>query len=46
MGKATFIFLLAIVIMFVSGSLFLAYWSPHVTQTRVEKVLPDSRFPR
>jgi hypothetical protein len=46
MGKVAFIFALAVVTTLVGGCLFLAYWNPHVSQTRVEKVLPDTRFPR
>jgi len=46
MGKATIVFVLAIVLLVLCGGLFLAFWDIPAPSTPVEKVLPDARFPK
>jgi hypothetical protein len=46
MGKVTFTLLFVIVLAIAAGCLYLAYGDFPAPSARVEKVLPDSRFPR
>ena len=46
MGKVTLILGIVIALVIVAGCLFLAYSDFPTQRTRVEKVLPDARFPK
>ena len=46
MGKVTIFLILILVLVIVGGFVALAYWDFPAPWTRVEKVLPDARFPK
>jgi hypothetical protein len=46
MGKLTIGFVVIIVLAALGGAVFLALWNPPAPSAPVEKVLPDSRFPK
>ncbi|HEY1257618.1 MAG TPA: hypothetical protein VGF34_00100 [Stellaceae bacterium] len=46
MGKLTIGFVVIIVLAALGGAAFLALWNPPAPSAPVEKVLPDSRFPK
>lgn len=46
MGKVTIFLILILVLAIVGGFVALAYWDFPAPSTRVEKVLPDARFPK
>ncbi|HEV2676446.1 MAG TPA: hypothetical protein VGV37_18105 [Aliidongia sp.] len=46
MGKVFLALAVLIVLVIVGGGLFLAFSPPSASPQKVEKVLPDARFPR
>ena len=46
MGRVTLLVVIVFVVAVLGGCLFLAYWDIPVPSMRVEKVLPDARFPK
>jgi Flp pilus assembly protein CpaB len=46
MGKATIILIAILVAAIAAGCVALAYWDFPAPSARVEKVLPDARFPK
>ncbi len=46
MGKLTIWFVAVIVLLALGGAVFLALWNPPPPSAPVQKVLPDSRFPK
>tara|TARA_A100001037_G_scaffold303478_1_gene337591 strand:- start:5593 stop:5733 length:141 start_codon:yes stop_codon:yes gene_type:complete len=46
MSKAPYIVLIIMLLAVVGGAVFLATWDIPPPSERVEKVLPDDRFPR
>ena len=46
MGRFLLIIVALIVIILVGGTVFLMVWNIPAPTTRVEKVIPDARFPR
>ena len=46
MGKVTFVLVFVILLVIAAGCLYLAYGDFPAPATKVEKVLPDTRFPR
>ncbi|HZT89683.1 MAG TPA: hypothetical protein VFA12_17070 [Stellaceae bacterium] len=46
MGKVAFVLVCVIVLAVAAGCLYLAYGDFPAPATKVEKVLPDSRFPK
>jgi hypothetical protein len=46
MGKVTIILIAVLVLAIAGGFVFLAYWDIPAPSGRVEKVLPDARFPK
>jgi hypothetical protein len=46
MGKVFLVLALLIIVAIAGGGLYLAYAHATVTPQKVEKVLPDARFPR
>jgi len=46
MGKVTMALVIVLLLLLLGGAAFLALWNPPAPSTRVEKVIPDSRFPR
>jgi hypothetical protein len=46
MGRIVILLAIVLVLAIVAGGLFLAFGNFPVPSTRVEKVLPDARFPK
>ena len=46
MGKVGFVFVVVILLAAAAGCLYLAYGDFPAPASRVEKVLPDARFPK
>lgn len=46
MGKLAFIFAALVVVIVIGGGAFLMLWDISAPTARVEKVIPDARFPR
>ena len=46
MAKLTLIVVMVVMLMVLGGVIFLAYWDFPAPTTKVEKVLPDARFPK
>jgi hypothetical protein len=46
MGKLTIGFVAIVILAALGGAVFLAFWNPPAPSAPVEKVLPDSRFPK
>jgi hypothetical protein len=46
MGKVTVVLVIVIVLVLLGGAAFLALWNPPAPSAPVEKVIPDSRFPK
>jgi len=46
MGKVLLVVTLIVVIGLLGGGLFLAFWDIPAPTAKVEKVLPDARFPK
>ena len=46
MGRVALVLGILVILAVIGGGIFLAYWDFPVSTTRVEKVLPDARFPR
>lgn len=46
MGKVTIILIVILVVAIAAGCVVLAYWDFPAPSSRVEKVLPDARFPK
>ena len=46
MGKVYLIAAAVILALLIGGAAFLAVWTPAAPTAKVEKVLPDARFPK
>jgi hypothetical protein len=46
MGKLTIWFVVVVVLAALGGAAYLALWNPPAPSVRVEKVLPNARFPK
>lgn len=46
MGKVTVLAIVVLAVAVLGGCVFLAYWDFPAPSSRVEKVLPDARFPK
>ncbi len=46
MSKLSRIVLVLVAILLAGGSIYLAAWDPPAPSSRVEKVVPNDRFPR
>jgi hypothetical protein len=46
MGKVLLVAAFIVVLTVVGGGVFLAYWDIPAPTAKVEKVLPDARFPK
>lgn len=46
MSKLSRVFLVLIAVLVAGGSIYLAAWDPPAPSNRVEKVVPNDRFPR
>lgn len=46
MSKLSRVFLIVFAILLAGGSIYLAAWDPPAPSGRVEKVVPNDRFPR
>jgi hypothetical protein len=46
MGKLTIALVLIFILLVLGGGAFLAVWNPPAPTSRVEKVLPNERFPK
>jgi hypothetical protein len=46
MGRVAIVLIVILVLAIASGFVVLAYWDFPAPSTRVEKVLPDARFPK
>ena len=46
MGRVTIVLIVILVLALAAGFVALAYWDFPAPSTRVEKVLPDARFPK
>jgi hypothetical protein len=46
MGKVAILLIVILVLAIAGGFVVLAYWDFPAPATRVEKVLPDARFPK
>jgi hypothetical protein len=46
MGRVTIVLIAVLVLAVAGGFIALAYWDFPAPSTRVEKVLPDARFPK
>lgn len=46
MSKLSRVFLVLIAVLVAGGSIYLAAWDPPAPSSRVEKVVPNDRFPR
>ncbi len=46
MNRLLLIFVAVIAVIVIGGGAFLLLWNPPAPTARVEKVLPDARFPR
>lgn len=46
MSKLSRVFLIVLAILLAGGSIYLAAWDPPAPSSRVEKVVPNDRFPR
>jgi Flp pilus assembly protein CpaB len=46
MGRVTIVLIAILVLAVVGGLVALAYWDFPAPSSRVEKVLPDARFPK
>ncbi|HEY3918320.1 MAG TPA: hypothetical protein VGL83_11035 [Stellaceae bacterium] len=45
MGRFLLVVLAVVVVILVGGTAFLMVWNPPAPTARVEKVIPDARFP-
>jgi hypothetical protein len=46
MGKITVALVIIVALLLAGGAAFLALWNPPAPSAPVEKVIPDSRFPK
>jgi hypothetical protein len=46
MNRLLLIFVAVVAVIVIGGGAFLMLWNPPAPTARVEKVLPDARFPR
>ena len=46
MGKVTVAFVIVIALLLLGGVAFLALWNPPPPSAPIQKVIPDTRFPR
>jgi hypothetical protein len=46
MGKLTLWFVVVVVLAALGGAVYLALWNPPAPSVRVERVLPNDRFPK
>jgi hypothetical protein len=46
MGKLTVVLVIIVALLLLGGAAFLALWNPPAPSAPVEKVIPDSRFPK
>lgn len=46
MNKLLLIFVAVVAVIVIGGGAFLFLWNPPAPTARVERVLPDARFPR